>query len=127
METWQEAWLDGDKMPPYSFPRDLLLTALDLAEVWCKDGRSRCLLEEWLPRQKATVELVHLFYDGFRLRGESKKRVRPIPVLVQLLYTEPFPVNGSELEARISELFGFVVQEWCRARDRYGDDLEHLP
>ena len=127
METWQEAWPEGEKMPPHSFPRDLLLTALDLADAWCQDGRFRCLLEEWLPRQRAAVELVYLFYDGYRLRGEIKKRMRPIPILVQLLYTEPFPTNEVELEERIDELFALVMREWCRARERHGDDLEHLP
>ena len=124
MEPWEEAWLKGGKMPPYGFPRELLLTALDVADAWGSEGRFRCILEEWVPRQRAAVELVYLLYNGFRLRGQSDKRERPIPVLTQLLYTRPYPTNAEELRTRLRELFARVVQEWCRARERWGDELE---
>jgi hypothetical protein len=127
MEPWEDAWLNGGKMPPYEFPRELLPTALDIADEWARDGRFRCILEEWVPRQRAGVELVYLLYNGFHLRGQTDRRERPIPVLTQVLYTIPHPANLAELRARMRELFAGVVQEWCRARERFGDDLEGAP
>ncbi len=32
----------------------------------------------WVPRQKPAVELVYLFYDGFRIRGQTDKREEPM-------------------------------------------------
>jgi len=127
MEPWEDAWLNGGKMPPYGFPRELISAALDTADAWARDGRFRCVLEEWLPRPQAATNLVYLLYNGFRLRGQTVTRERPIPVLTRLLYTVPYPATVEELKARMRELFAVVVQEWCRQRDRFGDELEGSP
>lgn len=127
MEPWEDAWLNGRTMPPYDFPRELLPTALDIADEWGRDGRFRCILEEWVPRQRAAVDLISLLYNGFRLRGQTDKRERPIPVLTRLLYVMPYPGTIEELRARMRDLFADAVQEWCRSRERFGDNLEGAP
>jgi len=127
MATWEDGWLNGGKMPPYDFPRELLPEALDIADAWGRDGRFRCILEEWVPRARAAVELVYLLYNGFRLRGQSEKRQRPIPVLTQLMYTMPYPTDSEELRIRMRELFASAVQEWCRIREQFGEELEGAP
>ena len=114
-------------MPPHGFPRELAPTALDFAEKWCNEGRFRSIVEEWIPRQRAALELYCLLYDGFRLRGQTDKREEPIPVLIRLMHTMPYPANAVELRERMLELFARAIQEWCRGRDRFGDDLERAP
>ena len=127
MEPWEEAWLAGDqKMPLHGFPHSMQVMALEIIEKWCEDQRFLCVIEEWVPRTVAKVELVYLLQNGYHLRGQLVKRERPIPVIVQLLYWRPHPSDFVELKGTLRELFTRVVREWIQARERFGDELQGL-
>lgn len=127
MEEWERAWLNGQPMPPHAFPRDLVVVAQDTAEEWLFDARFRCLLEEWVSRQEADGVVGGLLWSGFCLRGQPQKRVKPIPVLVQLLYATPQPTTSEEIRERMRTFFTTAVREWCRAYEQHGPSLQVAP
>ena len=52
MAAWNDAWFNGQPMPPHKFPQALLAVAQGIAEVWLYDARFRCMVEEWVFRRK---------------------------------------------------------------------------
>ncbi len=112
---------------PAGFPRALLDGAQALAEEWLFDARFRCILEEWVSRQEADEVMGGLLWSGFCLRGQPDKRVNPIPVLVRLLYTEPYPADADETRERMRTLFARAVREWCQAFQQHQQSLRVAP
>jgi hypothetical protein len=127
MAEWDDAWLNGRSMPAHGFPPRLLSAAQAIAEEWLFDARFRCILEEWISRDEADEVMGNLLWSGFRLHGQPQKRVPPIPVLVKLLYSEPYPADSGELEDRMRELFTHAVRDWVAAFVKHGRDLEGAP
>jgi hypothetical protein len=127
MAAWNDAWLNGRPMPPHKFPQALLAGAQGIAEVWLYDARFRCMVEEWVSRQEALEVLGGLLWSGFYLRGQPDKRVEPTPVLVRLLYTEPYPADAIETEERMESLCSRAVGEWRRAYQQYQKSLRVAP
>ena len=127
MAQWNDAWFSGQPMPPQGFPPALLAVAQAIAEEWLFDARFRCILEEWISRQEAEEVMGGLLWSGFCLRGQPQKRVDPEPVLVRLLYTEPYPADAEETRERMRAFFARAVREWCRALQRYQQSLRVAP
>ena len=130
METWELAWLQCRPMPPRPQPlsRDLLLFAQATAEDWLFEARFRCIVEEWVPSDKVADVLGGLLWSGFSLRGqEQRSRVRPIPVLVSLLYHTAPLTDQHEVEAVMRALFRGAFSEWCHAYEQHGMALRVAP
>jgi hypothetical protein len=127
MAQWNDAWYNGQLMPPHKFPRALLAVAEDIAEEWLFDARFRCMLEEWISRPEAEEVMSGLLWSGFCLRGQPDKRIDPIPVLLRLLYTEPYPVDESDTKDIIETLCLQAVREWISAVQRYQHSLRVAP
>lgn len=113
MTEWEDAWLNGKLMPPYALPRLLLIEAQAIAEEWLSEAAFRCMVEEWVPRDRAEDAVGEILWSGCRLRGQKSKRVPPIPILVKLMYMEPFPANIVELEDRMLEFRRIAINAWC--------------
>lgn len=127
MAVWNDSWFGGQAMPPQNFPQNLLPAAQTIAEEWLFDASFLCILTEWVSRGQADEEMGGLLWSGFRLRGQPDRRIAPKPVLVRLLYTEPYPVDADELRSRMRELFALAVREWIQGQQQYGDDFEVAP
>jgi hypothetical protein len=121
---WENAWLNGKPMPPHGLPKLLLIEAQAIAEEWLLAPEIRSMVEEWAPRDRAEDAVVEVLWSGCRLHGEQTKRVPPVPVVVRLAYSEPFPGNIVELEDRMMELRRVAVNEWIEQFQKYGDKLE---
>ena len=65
-----------------------------------------------------------LLWSGFRVRGQPNRRIAPKPVLLRLLFTEPYPLNADEIILRMREHFNRAVREWIQGLEKYGDELE---
>jgi hypothetical protein len=127
MAAWNDAWYNGQPMPPHKFPRALLAVAEDIAEEWLYDARFRCMLEEWISRREAEEVMGGLLWSGFCLRGQPDKRVDPIPVLLRLLYTEPYPADENETRVRMAALRAQALREWRRALQQHQQSLRVAP
>ncbi len=127
MAAWNDAWFGGAPMPENRFPKELIAPAQTVAEEWLFDARFRCVVEEWVSRAEADEVLDGLLWSGFCLRGQPQKRVAPKPVLVRLLYTEPYPADAAEVRERMRELFARAVREWIQALQQHGRDLRVAP
>lgn len=123
MAIWNDRWFAGETMPPNNFPQNLLEPAQSIAEAWLFDATFRCILTEWVSGSQADEEMGGLLWNGFRLRGQPNKRVEPKPVLVRLLFTEPYPADANELRTQMREHFTRAVREWIRGRQQYGGDF----
>jgi hypothetical protein len=122
MEGWLQAWLAGQPMPPHNLPREWLLVAHEIAEHWLVYGAYRCVLEEWISPAQADIVTGCLLWNGFCLDSQHR-RVLPAPVLVRLLYTEPFPTTVGEVRARMRNFFAQGVREWIAAHLQHGSSL----
>jgi hypothetical protein len=127
MAAWNDAWFGGASMPPNHFPKELIPVAQTVADEWLFDARFRCILEEWVSRPQADEVMGGLLWSGFLLRGQPQKRVAPKPVLVRLLFTEPYPVDSPGIRQRMRELFARAVREWIQVFERHGKDLRIAP
>lgn len=127
MALWNDRWFGGQVMPASSFPQAMLEAAQTIAEKWLFDGSFRCILTEWVSRSQADEEMGGILWSGFRLRGQANIRVAPKPVLVRLLFTEPYPIDTSELLARMREYFARAAHEWIQGHVKYGDDFLVAP
>ncbi|HBI45998.1 MAG TPA: hypothetical protein DDY78_24550 [Planctomycetales bacterium] len=127
MAAWNDAWYSGQPMPPHKFPRALLAVAEDIAEEWLYDARFRCMLEEWISRREAEDVMGGLLWSGFYLRGQPDKRVDPIPVLLRILYTEPYPADENETKEIMEILCLRAVREWGREFQRHQHSLRVAP
>jgi len=122
---WEDAWFNGKLMPRHELPKKLLLIEAEaIAEEWLLAPEIRCMLEEWVWRDRAEDAVVEILWSGCRVRGEPWKRVSPIPVLVRLPYSEPYPSNIVELEDQMREYRRIAVNEWIEQYQKYGDKLE---
>ena len=123
MAVWNDKWFGGQAMPPNNFPQHLIKATQSIAEAWLFDGSFRCILTEWVSTKQADEAMGGMLWSGFRLRGQPDKRVAPKPVLVRLLFTEPYPADTIELRLRMREDFTRAVREWIQAHQQYGDDF----
>lgn len=126
MDDWLRAWLAGQPMPPNTFPKEWLAVALAIAEHWLDHGSYRCALEEWVSVGEADVVTGGLLYSGFCLSGHGD-RVLPAPVLVQLLFTEPYPTSTLAVRERMRAFLAQAIRDWIRAHVRCGDSLQVSP
>jgi hypothetical protein len=83
MALWEDAWLNGKLMPLHALPKLLLIEAQAIAEEWLFEETFRCMLEEWVSHDRAEAAVNEILWTGCRVRGEFKKRVAPIPVLIR--------------------------------------------
>lgn len=127
MSKWEEAWLDGKPMPAHALSRLFLIRAQTIAEEWLIDAPIRCMLEEWVDRERAEEAVTEVLWSGCRIRGVLSKRVPPIPVLVRLMHTEPPPNNIVELEERMLEFRAVAIREWIQSYRMHGSNLEAAP
>ena len=127
MAAWNDAWFNGQPMPPHKFHHAFLAVAQGIAEEWLYDARFRCMVEEWVSRADALEVLGGLFWSGFYLRGQPDKRVEPKPALLRLLYTEPYPANAYETRETMEALCLRAVREWIRAFQRHQESLRVAP
>ena len=130
METWELAWLQCQPMPPRPQPlsKDLLLFAQALAEDWLFEPRFRCMVEEWVSSDRVGDILGGLLWSGFSLRGlEQRSRVRPIPILVSLLYHAAPLEDRPGVESFMLALFKGAFSEWRRAYRQHGVSLRVAP
>jgi hypothetical protein len=127
MAVWNDRWFGGQAMPPHGFPRHLLANAQSIAEGWMYDASFRCVLTEWVSTTEADEMMGGLLWSGFCVRGQPDKRIAPIPVLVRLLFTEPHPVDTTEVRERMREYFGRAVREWIQALQQHGSSLRVAP
>jgi hypothetical protein len=127
MAIWNDNWFSGQAMPPNSFPQNLIEAAQSIAEVWLFDASFRCILTEWVSTSQADEAMGGLLWSGFRLRGQPDKRLAPKPVLVRLLFTEPYPADTTEVRERMREHFARAVREWIQGHQKYGDDFQVAP
>src|SRR5689334_15411104 len=124
MAIWNDKWFAGQPMPPNSFPQALLEAAESIAEGWLFDASFRCILTEWVSSSQADEDMGVLLWSGFQLRGQTSKREPPKPVLVRLLFTEPYPADTTELRVQMREHFARAVREWIQGRQKYGDAFQ---
>jgi hypothetical protein len=103
MEDWNDLWFRCQVLPASGFPKKMIGPAQVIAEEWLFEDSFRCILTEWVSGSRADRDLGGLLWSGFRLRGQQDRRVAPIPVLVQILFSEPFPTNTTELEDRMRQ------------------------
>jgi hypothetical protein len=127
MAVWNDRWFGGQAMPPHSFPQSLIGAAQSIAEQWLFDASFRCILTEWVSASQADAEMGGLLWSGFRLAGQPDKRISPKPVLVRLLFTEPYPSDTAELRLRMREHFARAVREWIQGRQQHGDNFGVAP
>jgi hypothetical protein len=127
MEEWELAWMNCQPMPPPVLAPELLVVAQEEAEAWLFDARFRCILEEWIPRQAADEVMGGLLWSGFCLRDQLENRVRPVPVLVRLLYTMPLPMDAAQTRERMRAFFTTAVREWCQAFQQHQQSLRVAP
>ena len=127
MTPWEDAWFNGKSMPTHRLPNILLIEAQAIAEEWLFEENFRCMLEEWVSRDRAEAAVNEILWSGCRLGGELKNRVPPVPVLVRLMYTEPFPTNIVELEDRMTEYRELAIREWIKQYQKHGHDLRSAP
>ena len=127
MAVWEDRWFGGQAMPPHGLPQGLIGAAQSIAEEWLFDASFRCILTEWVSANQADEEMGGLLWSGFRRRGQQDKREPPIPVLVRLLFTEPYPADTTELRLRMREHFARAVREWIQGRQQYGNDFDIAP
>ncbi len=123
MRPWEDAWFNGKAMPPHGLPKLLLIEAEAIAEEWLNDSGFRSILEEWVGRDRAEDAVVEILWSGCRLRGEQWKRVPPIPVLVRLTYSEPYPKNIVDLEDQMLEHRRIAGDDWIEQYKKHGDQL----
>ena len=114
-EPWVDAWLNNKAMPPQAFPPALLQPLLDRAERWLvsNDG-PRKQLEEFVSRARAAFIMDGLVYAGFCRDRTQDQRIRPVPVITQLLYTTPMSADETALEEAMIKVLAQVLSEWCR-------------
>jgi len=124
MPAWSDCWFRCHAMPVHSFPPNMIGPAQAIAESWLLDNSMRCILTEWVSTDEADEVMIGLLWNGFRLRGSRDRRVTPIPILVQILYTPPYPANIAELRERMQEDFLLAVREWTRGHQKYGSNYE---
>lgn len=127
MAIWNDKWFAGQAMPPNKFPQNLLVAAQSIAEAWLFDATFRCILTEWVSASQADEAMGGLLWSGFQLRGQPGKRLAPKPILVRLLFTEPYPAGATELRLRMREYFNRAVREWIQGLQQYGDDFGVAP
>ena len=68
-----------------------------------------------------------ILWSGCRLRGQQIKRVPPIPVVVRLMYSGPYPADAFEVEQRMMDLRRRAVREWIEGYRKHGVNLEGSP
>ena len=111
-------------MPPHGLPKLLLIEAQAIAEEWLLALEIRCMLEEWVGRDRAEEAVVEILWSGCRVRGEQWKRVPPVPILTRLAYSEPYAGNIVELEDQMREYRRIAANEWIEQYQKYGNKLE---
>jgi hypothetical protein len=115
IEPWEDAWLNNKPMPPHNFPTELLDVLLDCAERWMENSHGRIAqLEEFVSRERSSDVMSGLLYTGFCRDRVNPLRIRPIPVITQMLYLAPKPVDEAEVQALMNSVFAHVLSEWCR-------------
>lgn len=127
MAVWNDKWFSGQAMPTHSFPGNLIVDAQSIAEEWLFDKSFTCILTEWVSTSEADEVMGGLLWSGFCLRGQPDKRISPKPVLVRLLFTEPYPSDKTELRAHMREYFARAVREWIQALQQNGRSLNVAP
>jgi hypothetical protein len=115
LEPWEDAWLNNRTMPSHSFPHGLLEPMLTLAERWTLDETGpRRQLEEFVSRNDSYTIITGLVFSGFCRDRTKPQRIRPIPVLVEMLYQPSTPSDVPSMERRMADLFARALSEWCR-------------
>src|SRR5436309_1481991 len=127
MTPWEDAWLNGKLMPPHEFPSHMLMQAEAIAEELLFDANFRSILEDWVPRKRADEAMGEVIWSGCRVRRQAKKRVPPVPVIVDLMYVEPYAANIVELEDRMRADLFRAIGEWLESYRKYGSKLEAAP
>lgn len=80
-----------------------------------ENGHGRILqLEEFVSRDRSGDIMCGLLYTGFCRDRAKPLRIRPIPVITQMLYAEPRPVDESDVQSAMNRIFAQVLSEWCR-------------
>jgi hypothetical protein len=114
-ENWADAWLNNRPMPPHHFPEPLLGPMHDLAERWLlSDHGPRRQVEEFVSGDEAYEVMGGLLYSGFCRDPRLPGRLRPVPVLVELLYALSPGADRPALERLMVETFARALAEWCR-------------
>lgn len=124
MTAWEDAWLNGKAMPPHACPRHVVVQSEAIAEEWLSDSGFRSILEEWVERDRAEDAMVQILWTGCRVRGEQWKRVPPVPVLVRVVYSSPYPNNIGELEDRMLDHRRAAISQWIEQFQKHGNSLE---
>lgn len=86
-----------------------------------------CVLVEWVSKSEADEVMGAILWSGFCLRNQPTKRIEPKPVLVRLLFTEPYPTNATDMRERMREYFARAVREWIQALQQHGNNLRVAP
>jgi hypothetical protein len=127
MAVWNDRWFGGLAMPTHGFPQNLIGAAQSIAEEWLFDASFLCILTEWISAQEADEVMGGILWSGFCLRGQPDRRVAPKPVLVRLLFMEPYPADTNEVRLRMREYFARTVREWIQANQQHGNALRVAP
>jgi hypothetical protein len=114
-EPWEDAWLNNRPMPAHEFPDALLGPMQTLAERWMlSDTGPRLQLVEFVSRDESYAIMDGLLFSGFCHDRTKPQRIRPIPVLMEMLYHQPHPADVTGLEGQMVERFARALSEWCR-------------
>jgi hypothetical protein len=115
LEPWADAWLNGKTMPPHTLSHEWIDLILIRAEDWMvKPLGPRKQLEEFVSGDRTSAIMDGLLYSGFCRDRTKAQRIRPIPVLVRMLYTTPAPVDPSDVQSAMIRTFAEVLSEWCQ-------------
>ena len=114
-EIWEDAWLNNKPMPPHRFPPQLLGVMLSVMEHWLDDDAGpRKQLEEFVPGERTHEIMAGLLYNGFCIDRTKPYRIRPIPLITQMLFQTPMVGDPSEVEPAMQRLFSRILSDWCR-------------
>jgi hypothetical protein len=128
MEAWETAWLECQPMPPHVLPRELKQRMQTIAEAWLAGNSGpRVHVEEWVSRKQAYDVMDGLLWTGFRLKRQPEKRIRPVPVCIQMLYQKPPPIDARGLRQQMRLVLNSAFREWGVSREQLGDDIERAP
>ena len=123
MAVWNDRWFGCQTMPSHNFPQSMINNAESIAEEWFFDASFHSVLTEWISAFEAEDVMGGILWNGFSLHGQPNKRIAPKPVLVRLMFTEPYPSDPAELRSRMQEHFSRAVREWIQAYQQHGNAL----
>ena len=100
-------------MPPNAFPTELLDPLLNLADALLMHPQGPIMqIQALVPLAQSYDVLSGLLSVGFVPHLGANHRIEPIPVVIEILYTDPPPAD----EAALTNLFVLrlmqVVPEW---------------